>query len=170
MRFILGLFLMFGLSNLSFAENPLALSSTSVGVHAALPALYTCDGKGLNPQIAWSGASPKTSAFVLILSDPDAPSATFYHWVLYNLPKNTSIISEGTGSLPAGTLVGKNSAGSYGYKPPCPPKGTNHRYVFDLYALDMSLTIAGGADAATVLKAIENHVLQTGSYSMTYGH
>ncbi len=33
----------------------LAITSTAFAANAAIPALYTCEGKDLSPPLAWSG-------------------------------------------------------------------------------------------------------------------
>src|SRR5579864_1590668 len=78
----------------------LAVSSSAASDQGALPVLYTCDGKDVNPGITWSGASDKVQAFALVMADPDAPSGTFYHWVLYNIPKDTKKLTENMSRLP----------------------------------------------------------------------
>jgi len=71
--------------------------------------------------------------------DPEAPKMIWVHWLLYNLPPETSVLVEGVTSLPAGTMHGKNDWHRSGYGGPCPPIGT-HRYFFKIYALDTLLS------------------------------
>jgi len=66
------------------------------------------------------------------MDDPDAPGGTFDHWIVWNIPANTTAIAEG--KAPQG-VAGKNGFGKSGYGGPCPPSG-EHRYVFTLKALD----------------------------------
>ena len=51
-----------------------------------IPIEYTCDGANVSPPLQWREAPPGTMSFALICEDPDAPSGTWVHWVLYNLP------------------------------------------------------------------------------------
>jgi Raf kinase inhibitor-like YbhB/YbcL family protein len=74
------------------------------------------------------------------MDDPDVPKnlkpdGLFVHWVVYNMPANTSAIVEN--STPPGER-GLNSAGKLEYAAPCPPD-REHRYFFKLYALDTML-------------------------------
>ena len=133
--------------------------------HGILPVVYTCDGKDIPPQFDWANPPAKAQAYAFILQDNQAPSGVFYHWVLYNLPKNVSSIDEGAPSLPPGTLIGKNSWGKTQYNGPCPPKDSSHEYVFTLYALDNKLNLPAGADGKAVQDAMKNHIL--GSVSLT---
>jgi phosphatidylethanolamine-binding protein (PEBP) family uncharacterized protein len=52
----------------------------------AIPTKYTCDGDDLSPDLRWSDIPPNTKSLALICEDPDAPSGTFTHWVLFGLP------------------------------------------------------------------------------------
>src|SRR3990167_2155450 len=136
----------------------LTLSTNAFLDQGILPVLYTCDGKDVSPQFECTGLPDKTQTIALIMSDSDAPSGVFYHWVLYNIPNTTANLPQGA-DKPTGVAIGKNSFGKLQYSGPCPPKGSAHSYVFTLYALDTKLTIPAGADAKTVLHTIQNHLL-----------
>ncbi len=151
------------------ALSKMTLTSSATQSQGTMPVLYTCDGKDMNPQLAWQGAPDKTQAFALIMADPDAPSGTFYHWVLYNIPKGTTELTENIETLPAGTIAGTNSAGKAQYKGPCPPKGPIHHYIFTLYALDAPLQLADGADAKTVMAAVKGHTLEQAQFTAIFG-
>lgn len=47
----------------------------------------------------------------------------------------------------------------FSYYGPCAPKGPNHHYVFELFALDSALNLAEDATRADILKASDGHVL-----------
>lgn len=151
------------------AAPKMAMTTTAFLDEGIIPVLYTCDGKNISPQLDWTETPAKTETFALVLSDPNATNGTFYHWVLYNIPKKTSSLPEGMKTPPAGTLVGTNSWKKSQYNGPCPPKGASHRYVFKLYALDTKLTLPANADAQAVLKTMQQHVIGetklTGVYS-----
>ncbi|EKD71013.1 MAG: hypothetical protein ACD_46C00298G0003 [uncultured bacterium] len=151
-------------SCVSFAEeaapaNPLALSTTGFLDQGTMPVVYTCDGKDMSPQFSWTGAPPKTQSLAFIVSDPTAPSGTFYHWVLYNIPTSVIEFPEGMDKVPAGVQVGKNSWNKARYNGPCPPKGSAHTYTFTLYALDTKLSVPAGADGKTVTNALAKHII-----------
>ncbi|HOB58879.1 MAG TPA: YbhB/YbcL family Raf kinase inhibitor-like protein [Methanoregulaceae archaeon] len=71
--------------------------------------------------------------------------------------------------MPGGELQGVNSARKAAYAGPCPPFGGTHRYILTMWALDDSVDSSGTVDAATLRKAMENHVLATGQLTGTYG-
>ena len=56
-----------------------------------IPAKYTCEGENINPPLQVTDMPAGTKSFVLIVEDPDAPGATFDHWVMWNIPPDGSI-------------------------------------------------------------------------------
>ncbi len=167
---ILALLTFFFMASFSSA-GPAAFSmkSTSFSDHQEMPVLYTCDGKDLSPQLAWSSAPSKTKSYVLIFEDPDAPGGIWYHWVVYNIPSSVKEVPAGAG-VAAGAMLGENSWGRIQYNGPCPPRSSTHHYQFTVYALDSSLDLPDGADAKTILKAIQGHVLGQASLRTIFGH
>jgi Raf kinase inhibitor-like YbhB/YbcL family protein len=160
--------LFFSINACADMDSTFKITSPATTESGPLPVLYTCDGKNISPKISWSGKPAKTRSFALIVSDPDAPSGTFYHWVLYNLPPTLTALDEGIQLLPEPTKIGTNSFGKAAYNGPCPPRNTNHHYIFTLYALDKNLTLAAGADAAALMKAMDNHVLDKTNFVAVY--
>lgn len=116
-------------------KKELKMKITSVFANGEkIPSIYTCDGENLPPEITINGSPPaKTKSLALIVDDPDSPSGIFTHWILYNIPPNTTKIN--SKDLPKEAFQGINDFGQIGYGGPCPPSGT-HRYYFKLYALD----------------------------------
>jgi hypothetical protein len=150
------------------------ISSPSFGPGAAIPAIYTCEGRDISPPLAWRGIPSGTKSLVLIVDDPDAPDPrmpklTWVHWVLANLPPGIEGLPEGVapGALPSGTIEGVNDWKRTGYGGPCPPIG-RHRYFHKLYALD---TVLGGLRRPTksqVEAAMKGHVLGHAELIGTY--
>lgn len=127
-----------------------------------IPQRYTCDGENTSPPLEWSAAPPGTQAYVMIVDDPDAPSGTFVHWLLYDIPVSENGLTEAVGKPGAeagGGLQGRNGFGDQGYGGPCPPSGT-HRYYFRLYALQQSLRLPAGARRQEVEQAMEGRVME----------
>jgi Raf kinase inhibitor-like YbhB/YbcL family protein len=148
--------------------SPFQLTSSAAAPMGRVPKINTCDGQNVSPPLAWSGAPAKTQAYVLIVSDPDARSGTFYHWVWFNIP-NTTTQLPAAALPPVGTESGNNSNNSRGYYGPCPPPGHLHHYIFSLYALSAPIVgLAAGADAGTVLGIIQPLVVGSAQYVMTY--
>jgi Raf kinase inhibitor-like YbhB/YbcL family protein len=148
----------------------LVLVSTAFKEGELIPIKFSGYGENVSPDLAWNQAPEGTKSFALICRDPDAPSGTFYHWVVFNVPENVRGLPEGIGrdvSLPTGGIQGTNSFRHVGYDGPKPPKGT-HRYYFDLYALDGMLELDQTATAGQLLKAIKGHVLAQASLMGKY--
>ncbi|MGA3037845.1 MAG: YbhB/YbcL family Raf kinase inhibitor-like protein [Vulcanimicrobiaceae bacterium] len=141
--------------------------------NATLPTkdVYTgCGGANISPMVRWSGAPARTRSFVLTVFDPDAPHAGgWWHWIAYNILPAARGLAAGSGaagSTNAGTF-GKNDFGDANYDGPCPPPGKPHRYVFTLYALNVShISIPNGL---TVEPALRGHVLARAQIIGRYG-
>jgi len=129
-----------------------------------IPEKYTCDGEDISPPLKWDSAPEGTKSLALISDDPDAPVGTWVHWVIFNLPPDTTELQENitpVETIDNRALQGKNDFGKIGYGGPCPPGGT-HRYYFKLYALDTMLTLQPGATKQQLLNAMEGHILAQG--------
>jgi len=122
-----------------------------------IPTRYTCDGDNTSPEIFISGVSEKAKSLVLIVDDPDAPMGIFTHWLLYNIPADTTKIS--SQELPKEALQGINDFAKVNYGGPCLPSGV-HRYFFKLYSIDKILNLDAGATKPELQKAIRHHILQ----------
>ena len=135
-----------------------------------LPVLYTCDGKNIAPQLSWENAPPKTKTFTILMTDLDAlkDKDSFYHWVLFNIPAATKSLPEEMKQPPAGSVTGKNSWAKTQYDGPCPPKGSSHKYLITIYALDNSLSLTSDADAKAVVEAMDKHILGKASLKAVY--
>ncbi len=140
---------------------PLALTSASFANGANIPAVYTCEGGDRSPALAWSGPPSGVRSYVLIVDDPDAPSGTFTHWVLFDVPGTATSIPETTGGEKAGGKQGRNDFGKSAYRGPCPPRGHGaHRYYFRLFALNVpTLSLKEGAARAEVERAMKGHIV-----------
>jgi len=126
------------------AGGPFTLHVDSVKSGSVIANTYTCMGTSKSPEITWENVPSGTQGLALIMEDPNAPSGTFTHWIAYNVPPESKTIPIGQVSqkdIFTGGLQGINSAGNYGYFPPCPPLGSSHHYIFTLYALDTHLDV-----------------------------
>ena len=135
----------------------LSVQSSAFEPNKLIPRKYSCDGQDINPPLTIEGIPKEAKTLVLIIDDPDAPSGTFDHWVVWNIPPSTSKISED--AVPG--IEGMNGARQMGYMGPCPPSGT-HRYFFKVYALDTELSLGVGSRKKDVEKAIQGHILSKG--------
>lgn len=148
------------------------LNSAAFSNQGPIPPRYTCEGKDVSPPLAWSGVPPDTQSLALIVDDPDAPDPAaprtiWVHWLLYNLPADTTELPEGLHALPPGTLQGLNDWRKTGYGGPCPPIGT-HRYFHKLYALDCVLPNLGQPTKGQLENAMHGHILAQAELIGTY--
>jgi Raf kinase inhibitor-like YbhB/YbcL family protein len=150
----------------------LMLQVDSLAPGSMLPLEYTCAGAGMSPPVSWTNVPQGTQSLVLVLYDPDAPvTGGFTHWVVYNLPPGSTGIPGNVSpvrELPGGGSQGINSRGTVGYVPLCPPNGSTHRYVFQLFALDTTIT-GTDIDRSSVSEAISGHSLGEDQVVMMFG-
>jgi hypothetical protein len=132
------------------------ISSTAFENNASIPAKFTCDGENTNPPLEISGVPDNASGLVLVVEDPDAPSKTWIHWILFNIPPQTKEIKED--SVPGDSVQGMNDFQEADYGGPCPPSGAHH-YHFKLYALDKTLDLASGATLSDVTQEMAGHII-----------
>jgi Raf kinase inhibitor-like YbhB/YbcL family protein len=128
-------------------------NSPEFGNNEMIPSKFTCDGQDINPPLKISEIPPNTKSLALTVKDPDAPSKTWIHWVVYDIP----VINE----IKENSVPGRQGANDFGkkeYGGPCPPSGKHH-YFFDIYALDSNLDLEDGKDVNEVEKAMEGHIL-----------
>ena len=142
------------------------ITSTAFSEGGNIPRIYTCDDQNVSPPLSWTGVPTTTVSLALIMDDPDAPSGTWVHWVLYNLPNDTTNLDQGKTGL--GT-DGKNDFNRLGYGGPCPPRGSTHRYYIKLYALDARLDLKSGTTKAQVESVMRGHILAQGQLMGRYG-
>jgi len=152
----------------------LTIQSAAFESNGKIPVVYTCDGDDVSPDLSWSGVPGVAKSLVLIVDDPDAPDPnapkmTWVHWILYNIPTDSNGLPKGVKSsgLPSGTLEGINDWKRRGYGGPCPPIG-RHRYFHKLYALDNVLPDLDAPTKASLLDAMEGHVLEKAELMGTY--
>jgi Raf kinase inhibitor-like YbhB/YbcL family protein len=141
----------------------LTITSPAFQPNQTIPEKYTCDGT--NPPLTIEGVPEGTRSLALVFDDPDAPSGTFDHWILWNIPPSQHEIAEH--SVPG--VEGLNSDQLHGYVGPCPPPGKPHRYTFKVYAVDTELELDANSDKKALEKALKGQVLAEGKLVGLYG-
>lgn len=141
---------------MTYAQQTFKISSSVFENGEPIPTKYTCEGEDINPPLLIKNIPTGTKSLVLIVDDPDAPMGTWVHWVVFNIPPTTHLISEN--SVPGDQ--GINDFRKFIYGGPCPPSGT-HRYFFKLYALDLEPfpVINATLNKKNLLSKMEGHVL-----------
>jgi len=140
------------------------ITSSAFQESGNIPSKFTCDGSDTSPPLQITGVPSEAKSLVLIADDPDAPGGLFTHWLVWNIPPQTSSILEG--SAPKG-IHGTNDFGKPDYGGPCPPSGT-HRYYFKVFALDRELNLASSAKRRQLDAAMQGHVIAQGELMGRY--
>lgn len=149
----------------------LQLQSPAFAEGGAIPRKYTGDGDNLSPPFKWSGAPQSARSFALICEDPDAPSGTFRHWAVANIPADENGLSEGVGAARAGRFdFARNDFGHAAYDGPAPPRGHGlHHYHFRLAALDVDhIDVSPQQSADEFWREVQPHVLAEAETVGTY--
>ena len=146
------------------AADNMVLTSSAFADGETIPARYTCDGSNISPPLELRDVPTETVSLALLVVDPEAMSAPWDHWIVYDIEPRDEI-PESVEDL--GT-VGTNSWGRTDYGGPCPDIGV-HRYSFNVFALDATLGLAPGASKSEVLDAIASHVLAEATLTGRYG-
>ena len=143
--------------------------STAFDDGGLIPLRHSKEGENLAPAIEWAEPPSGTRSYVLLCEDPDAPSGTFTHWMIWDIPADVTSIAEGfkPGSI---GISGTNDFGEEGYGGPLPPAGHGpHRYIFKVYALDMKrIPLPHGAHRNEFERALWGHVIEETSVMGKY--
>lgn len=135
----------------------LTIKSSAFKNNELIPSKYSCDGVNINPDITIDNLPSNTESLALIVDDPDAPSGTYTHWLMWDIPPINSIKEN---SQPG--IEGRNSMNINKYTGPCPPSGTHH-YHFKVYALDTKLnTLPPSTNENELKNAMKKHIIASG--------
>ena len=116
------------------------------------PSFTAIEEDAVAPPLEWTAPPPGTLELVLIAEDADKGHL---HWAVWGLPPQKGKLLEGE----TPPRVGKNAQGNSEWLLPDPPLGEEHRYVFQLFALDLPLTLMPGAKQDDLLKMMKDHVI-----------
>jgi Raf kinase inhibitor-like YbhB/YbcL family protein len=148
----------------------MTLTSSAWPDGGSIPAKYTQAGGEMSPPLAWSNVPEGTASFVLIAHDTDAAIGNgtddLLHWMLWNIPGTATSVAE---HIPAGTQLPDgtrqiSATGPYYRGPGATAAGPAHHYVFELFALDVSLNEIPAVGAsppqtrAAVVAAMAGHI------------
>jgi Raf kinase inhibitor-like YbhB/YbcL family protein len=122
---------------------------------------------GVQPGFTFSNAPENTVSYAIIFHDLDVAlqggTNDVLHWIAWNIPAAAKGIPEG--SLPAGSVTGRNIAGQNSYfGPGAPPGPRYHHYVFELYALSANLDLPNTAGRPELLAAMEGKIVAKAAY------
>ncbi|UUP16773.1 YbhB/YbcL family Raf kinase inhibitor-like protein [Nitratireductor thuwali] len=141
----------------------LTLISPAFAEGDVIPEKHVRDGDNLMPPLKWTGAPEGTGSFALVVEDPDAPSGTFRHLAVYNIPPDQEELPQSADTAPGNRLrYAKNDFGNRRYDGPQPPEGHGpHHYHFRLAALDVpSLDLPAEAGAQEIWREAQKHAIE----------
>lgn len=155
------------------------LKSSTLGGQATSQEVFNgfgCTGENLSPELSWENAPKGTKSFAITMYDPDAPTGSgWWHWIVFNIPKNTTNIPQGAGAIKKELLSKKviqsiTDYGTKGYGGPCPPEGHGlHQYIITVHALNTKkLELNADTNAAIVGYYINNHTIGKASIVSYY--
>ena len=131
-------------------------------------------GEGTSPAISWTNVPEGTRSFVLNMRDLDVArnrtTEDQAHWVVWNIPATAKGLPEG---VPKGSKLADGSyqisaTGPVYRGPGAPATGPQHHYMFELYALNITIDVAPTDDAfetrAIIMGAMQGHILGKAVY------
>ncbi len=157
-------------------SDSIVVTSSCFPRNGYIPEIYTQMGKNLSPAIEWNNPPFLTKSIVVFIEDADAPlPVPFLHGVAYNImTKDAANGGLQEGSIPStpyaagdplqhGLDIGRNMFGKTTYIGPAPIAGHGlHRYFFQVFALDGSLSFPQPPKRKDVIKSMAGHVLAKG--------
>lgn len=150
------------------------ITSSAFQEGEAIPRKYTGEGADISPPLKLADVPDDAEALALIVDDPDAPSKTWVHWLIWNIPADRKAIPEDVPQeeevpVLAGARQGINDFDEIGYGGPMPPPGHGtHHYRFTAHALSDSVGLEPGSDRAALEDAIEGKSLAMARLTGTY--
>lgn len=144
-----------------------SLTSPAFANGEALDPSFTADEEdAVAPPLEWSAPPPGTQELVLIVEDPAGRAGDVVcHWIVWGLAGQRGKLLEG--EVPP--RVGKNAKrNSEWLLPEAPLEDGAHSYVFQLFALDLPLTLMPGASRGDLVATMDGHVLAVALLTATY--
>lgn len=104
-------------------------------------------GEDRSPQLSWSGAPDATKSFIVSVYDPEAPTPSgFWHWMVADIPADTTELPTGVTELPGQAWTVKNDARVAQFVGSAPPAGATDHYAVAVQALDIASVAELGLD------------------------
>lgn len=116
------------------------------------PSFTACEDDSVAPPLEWTAPPPGTQELALVAEDAKDGKV---HWLVWGLKGQKGALFEGE----APPRTGKNAQGNSEWLLPDPPLGVEHTYVFQLFALDLPMTLMPGATHEELVKNIKGHVM-----------
>jgi Raf kinase inhibitor-like YbhB/YbcL family protein len=152
--------------HLSEGMGVIEVSSWAFDNFKPIPTVYTADGEGRSPPLAWEGLPASATEVVVIVEDADAPTPhPLVHGIVAGLPGEDASLAEAamSGKDASEGEVGRNSFLLSRWLPPDPPPGHGpHRYVFQVFALRPGAPIPASPRREDVERAVRTRAVASG--------
>lgn len=150
------------------APGAFSITSSAFERNGAVPAEYTCAGKGISPPLSWQKVPAKAAElFLFVIDDNSSNKSGGIRWVVGNIdPRSTGVAA---GQTPKGGIVGTNTDGKAVYSPICPPEGKSDTIEFVMYALSKKIPLTPGFQPSTAEADYGSHKLLMGQAAVNYG-
>lgn len=146
----------------------MTISSPAFELNGQIPSEYTCDGAGISPPLEWKNVPSKAVELVLfVIDDSSETSSGGIRWIVGGIEPSSKGVA--AGKLPAGAIVGTNTAGKAAYGPICPASGKSDTIQFVLYALSKKITLSPGFQPDIAESQYGAGKLLLGEAAVTYG-
>ena len=144
----------------------LTLLSDDFAPDGPIPRACAAEGENQAPVLRWLDVPAQTKSLVLMAEDPDAPTPEpFVHWLVWGIAPGRRSLQR----APASVVEGRNSMMKKGWTGCAPPKGdVAHRYVFELFALEVPLHLSAGKGRTALVNAMAGHVVGYGELRGSY--
>ncbi|MGF6883694.1 Raf kinase inhibitor-like YbhB/YbcL family protein [Nocardia sp. GAS34] len=164
------------------APDSITISSDAFTDGGPMPRRFAGNGVGENisPPLKFSGVPADAAELVLVIEDPDVPlPRPIVHGLFTGISARTSEIPEGALNLSVNSVTATSDdspirfgVGAFkrrGYAGPRPIPGHGaHRYVFQLFALDVVSGLDENSTLADMMAGIDGHVIARGMLTGTY--
>jgi len=150
----------------SSSPGGLTVKSSAFGDGGSIPQRHSCKGQNQPPPLQWTGVPPGTKGVAVVVTDPNATSGVFVHWIVTGLP--TTPVGSLSATLPPGAKVEPNSAEQAGYTGMCPPADEQHSYMFEVLALSRPVTFAPGTSPIDKVKQLRAATTKSGKLTGTF--
>jgi para-nitrobenzyl esterase len=120
------------------------------------------------PGLSWTPGPVGTKSYAIIMQDTDGTMRNsnglpILHWTMANIPATITKLDPGMTKEPEGATFGPNARGpNQPYLGPRTPPGPKHRYHLQVFALDTVLASGALASYASLVAAMNAHVLASG--------
>jgi phosphatidylethanolamine-binding protein (PEBP) family uncharacterized protein len=150
------------------APGAFSVSSPSFERNGAIPAQYMCSGAGQSPALSWAKVPSGAAELILfVIDDNAAGSSGGIRWIVGKIDPSSKGVA--AGQVPAGGIVGTNSAGKAAYSPICPAPGKSDTIEFVMYALKKTIPLSPGFQPAQAESEYGSAKLALGEAAVTYG-